>query len=289
MSYFLFIDESGHDRRESPYEVLSGVAVQDSVVWPLITELQELEERHFGIRYSVGDKEIKGKKFLKKKAFRLAAQLPAIPAEERTPLAKACLLDGARAGKKEMTALSQAKLDFVKEALLLCLGHECRAFACIVDKNAPRSDSDILRKDYSYLFERFFYFLEDHGNQHGIVVFDELEKSQSHILLNQMEEYFKNTNKGQTRASLIIPEPLFVHSDLTSLIQIADLSAYIISWAWRLGSMNGPVREELTPFAELVAKLRYCATRSLMGNDNFQVWSFQYIEDLRCLAERECQ
>ena len=29
MAFFLFIDESGQDRRNSPYEVLAGVAVED--------------------------------------------------------------------------------------------------------------------------------------------------------------------------------------------------------------------------------------------------------------------
>ena len=48
-----------------------------------------------------------------------------------------------------------------------------------------------LRKDYAYLFERFFYFLEDNAaREQGIVVFDELEKSQSHLLIDQMHRYF---------------------------------------------------------------------------------------------------
>ena len=29
MAYFLFVDESGQDHRESPCEVLAGVAVED--------------------------------------------------------------------------------------------------------------------------------------------------------------------------------------------------------------------------------------------------------------------
>jgi len=29
MAYFLFVDESGHDQGESPYEVLGGIAVED--------------------------------------------------------------------------------------------------------------------------------------------------------------------------------------------------------------------------------------------------------------------
>jgi hypothetical protein len=36
MSYLLFIDESGHDRKEAPYEVLAGLAVEDQKLWGLI-------------------------------------------------------------------------------------------------------------------------------------------------------------------------------------------------------------------------------------------------------------
>ena len=40
------------------------------------------------------------------------------------------------------------------------------------------------------------------------------------------------------RATLIIAEPFFVHSDLTTGVQIADLIAYCISWGLRFGRMT---------------------------------------------------
>ena len=100
-----------------------------------------------------------------------------------------------------------------------------------------------LRKDYAYLFERFFYFLEDNAaGEQGIVVFDELEKSQSHLLIDQMRRYFADTVVGQQRSNRIIPEPFFVHSDLTTGVQIADLVAYVISWGFRTPEMTKPAR-----------------------------------------------
>jgi hypothetical protein len=36
MAWVLFIDESGHDRKASPYEVLAGIAVRDRDLWPMI-------------------------------------------------------------------------------------------------------------------------------------------------------------------------------------------------------------------------------------------------------------
>ena len=77
----------------------------------------------------------------------------------------------------------------------------------------------------------------------GAIVFDELERSQSHILIGQMEEYFLHTQTGKRRSRQVIPEPFFVHSDLTSLIQVADLIAYVISWGFRVEKMSQPARE----------------------------------------------
>ena len=121
----------------------------------------------------------------------------------------------------------------------------------------PADTPEYLRKDFVYLFERYFYFLEDKPEEpSGIIVFDETEKTQSQRLIQQIENYFKKTSKGRTRATLLIPEPLFVHSDLTTGVQIADLIAYVISWAMRLNGMTKPVRPELSMFADLIKPLR---------------------------------
>lgn len=73
MAWFLFLDESGHDRMASPYEVLAGVAIQDRDLWNVITAIHAAELRHFGRRYSQGTNELKGKKLLKSRTFQHAA------------------------------------------------------------------------------------------------------------------------------------------------------------------------------------------------------------------------
>jgi hypothetical protein len=147
--------------------------------------------------------------------------------------------------------------------------------------------ANYLRKDYAYLFERFFYFLEDEGsNPSGIVVFDELEKASSHILLDQMHRYFRETAKGRHRSSLIIPEPFFVHSDLTTGIQLADLAAYIISWGVRLGGMTLPARAELEEYGDIVCQMRHFSVRQVGDNPLFRIWSFAIIDDLRARTEQ---
>ena len=73
MGYFLFVDESGQDHNASPYEVLAGIAIEDREIWPFIQQMHGLEEKHFGMRVSAGELELKGKKILKAKVFRRTA------------------------------------------------------------------------------------------------------------------------------------------------------------------------------------------------------------------------
>ena len=119
------------------------------------------------------------------------------------------------------------------------------------------------------------------------MVFDELERSQSHLLIDQMRRYFAHTTVGRHRSNRIIPEPFFVHSDLTTGVQIADLVAYVILWGFRMPTMNKPARTELSQLSRQVAGLRYLATRERLGNPDFEIWSFAHVSDLRTQAERE--
>ena len=288
MAWFLFIDESGHDRVASPYEVLAGIAIQDGALRELIARLHDAEIAAFGRRYSDGHRELKGSVLLKKKVFRHRSLNAELDLADVPTLARAALDDGARADVRMLKALAVAKLDYVASVFDTCARFDCRAFASIVETDARPTTGGGLRKDYAYLFERFFYFLEDNAaREQGVVVFDELEKSKSHLLIDQMHRYFAQTAVGRHRANRIIPEPFFVHSDLTTGVQIADLVAYVISWGFRMPRMTRPAREELSPFANQIARLRYRAVRKRLGNLGFEIWSFAHITDLRTQAERD--
>jgi len=288
MAYFLFIDESGHDERTSPAQVLAGICVHDAAVWPMITAIIDAEHRYFGCRYGHLKEEFKGKKFLKKKVFIQAAREAAIADPERRDLAHQCILDGGSATPHHVNALAQAKLAFIFEVFDIAARFHCHAIASIVAKGAPEPAEDVLRKDYAYLFERFFYFLEDIGpGTQGAIVFDELDKSESKILLGQMEEYFSKFSRGKIRAAHIIPQPFFVHSDLTTLIQVADVIAYVLSWGYEINrSFLKVTREELRPYGDRVSELRYDARRRIAGKASFVIWGFAPIDDLRGAREK---
>lgn len=265
--------------RESPYEVLAGIAVEDRKIWPLIRQLSDAQMHHFGMRlFEAYGKEAKAQNLLKRKVFKHARQMEAIPHDRRRALTLEILQDGTNVSRERLTALAQAKIAYCKFALSLARNHNAKGFATIVPQAAPRPErSDSLRKDYAYLFERFYAFLNNMPNDPmGYLVFDEIDKSASHILLGQVNRYFIRTKAGRTRSRLIIPEPFFVHSDLTTIVQLADIVAYAISWGLRLPGMSEDAREELAPVVAEVSALRF---RHETGSRI--LWGYTQIRDLR--------
>src|SRR5579883_59569 len=205
----LFIDESGHDRSGTPCEVLAGVAVAEDDLWNLVRAVRAAEKEFFGdyIRNFLVD-ERKAKKLLKTKRFSSAARQVHVAEQELSQLAHSVLLKGKRARdqglvadgttEKELVAYSRQVLRFVHEVLNIAARFNTRVFASMVDPKAPRPDRGVLRKDYIYLFERYFFFLEALPiRERGLVVFDELEKSKAHGLFQQMAAYFLVTEDGK--------------------------------------------------------------------------------------------
>src|SRR5438093_132765 len=65
----LFIDESGHDHKAAPYEVLAGVAIRERDLWNLIQAIRNAELEFLGLHMADVDLEMKGRKLLKRKYF----------------------------------------------------------------------------------------------------------------------------------------------------------------------------------------------------------------------------
>ncbi len=132
----------------------------------------------------------------------------------------------------------------------------------------------------------WFLFIDESGHDRkaspyevlaGAAIQDRVVSS----VISQLQE------AGQHRATRIISEPFFVHSDLTTGVQIADLVAYVVSWGFRTPQMTKPARAELAGFAKQIAGLRYRAVRERLGNPRFVIWSFARISDLRTQSERD--
>lgn len=112
------------------------------------------------------------------------------------------------------------------------------------------------------------------------------------VLINQMGEYFIKTHKGRERSARVITEPFFVHSDLTTAVQVADILIYILNWGYRKGAkLTKPARDEIMPLAERVGRLQYVASIEMENNSHdtkpFKVYGITYIDSLQSVADRE--
>jgi len=296
----LFVDESGQDDCEMPCEVLAGIAVAEKDLWNLVKAIRAAEKECFGdYLRNLRATEIKAKRLLKRKTFRLAKQKISIPEAELPVLAQSFLNKGlyshrAREEKspctaREITGYARSVLAFVDKVIDIAAGFGVRVFASVEDRETAKSDENLLRKSVVYLFERYFYFLNTlTEDTRGLVVFDELDKSRAQKLIQQMAGYFLGTKTGQFRGSKIIPEPFFVHSELTTGVFLADLTAYIIGWAWRLSGMNQVAREELKPFARKLQDMQFIGEKPRSnGSGNWALYGIKYIEAKEELSEGE--
>jgi len=296
----LFVDESGHDGHKMPYEVLAGVAIAEHNLWNLVQAIRSSEREHFGdYLRNLLTGEIKGRTLLKTKRFKSAARNVQILPEELVGLSNSCLRKGIAASQqgladsgateREIVAYCRQVLSFVHRVIDLAASYNVQVFASVVDLAAPRPERDRLRKDYVYLFERYFYFLETlPTRERGLIVFDELDKAQSHILLQQMAAYFLGAPTGRYRSSRIVPEPFFVHSDLTTGVFLEDLAAYILGWAWRLRDMRQPTRKELLPYATKLQDMQFIGEKPKQDGDGvWHLFGIRHIDDLRGQFDRE--
>jgi hypothetical protein len=268
MSYLLFLDESGHDHRNLPYEVHGGFALHAKKLWPFVKALTTLEQAAFGDYLHRFQKEIKGCKLLDKDRFRFAAQGPAMEDAARRKHSLGFLHKGLRKlgpTREEFTAYGQACLTMVRGIFDLLDQQEARIFATIIPRRIPvpanpspaLPPEDVLRKDLVFLLERYFYMLE-YRNETGLLVMDETEKMQDRRFVRRLEWYFKTTATGRYRSVRIVPSPFFVASDMAYPVQVADVIIYSINVGLRVPGMSQAVRPEVAgEFAPLLDRLQW--------------------------------
>ena len=259
MSWLLFLDESGHDHKTTPYEAHGGFAIHASKLWPFISAVRTLEQSIFGTDLRDFDLEIKGSKLLRPRCFQWERQSEKMDPAARRKHALNFLNNGKQkrqSRRYEFSAYGQACIAMAEEVIQLLKSHDARVFASLVPRHTrPTGASpDHLRKDMVFLLERYFYFLE-HQREMGLLVMDGTEKQADHQIVRCMERYFTLTLTGRQRTQWIVPVPLFVESDMAYGVQAADLCIYCLNWGWRLkGQMTEATREEIEPFVWLIEK-----------------------------------
>lgn len=287
MSWLLFLDESGHDHKNMPYEVRGGIALQDSQLWPFVQAMARLELDSFGCQLHQHQAELKGCSLLDRKRFKFAAQGAPLAPEARRKHCRAFLTKGREKKKPtrdEFTAYGQACLEMARGTMQLLRSHQAVVFAaaipCSVRKPSIANAEEFLRKDHVFLLERFFYFLEEQ-KQYGLLVMDEVEKSHDRKFIRQLEAYFTRTAMGRYRTTWIVPSPLFVSSDLMYPIQAADLCIYCINWGFRLPGigMLAETREEIVgEFGPWLRQLQF-EGEGYKDGEVFRTWGIAYVSN----------
>jgi hypothetical protein len=216
MSWLLFLDESGHDHKQMPYEVFGGVAIQDRLVWPFIRSIASLEENCFGTRLAEFKKEFKGSKLLDKNRYEWASQDVRQSDQERKRSARAFLTKGLQKitpTRAEFTGYGQACLEMAQGVFRILREHDACIFASVIPRSIRQPPGfklvDYLRKDHVYLFERFHHFVQKQQEQ-GLIVMDRVEDQSDIQLVRRMERYFTRTVKGAQRADWIVPAPFLL-------------------------------------------------------------------------------
>jgi hypothetical protein len=287
MSYLLFMDESGHDHRNMPYEVRGGVAIHASRLWSFVQAMRSLEESSFGGVLHQYGKELKGHKLLDKDRFKWAAQGDWMDDASRR---KACLAFLNRGLKKEaprrneFTAYGQACLTMVRGIYRLLSQHDARVFACAIPRGCRKPAhfefEDYLRKDQVFLFESYFYFLEQE-DEYGLLVLDETDKAEDRRFVQRMTNYFVRTRSGNLRSQRVVPTPLFVSSDMSYPIQAADCVIYCVNWGFRLPGygMDAEVREEVAKETGGWITRLQAKSSKVNASGRFTEYGIKYIEN----------
>lgn len=248
------MDESGHDHKNTPMEVRGGVAIHASKLWDFVQDWDKRKEEVFGKNHAEwGVGELKGHKLLEKPRVNRAAKLPPLNGINRRKGVQRYLTrskQGEKVVESDIIAYSQACVMMVDEVFDILKKHEAVIFASLIPCGVkPLKDfkfSDYLRKDYVFLQERFFNFLEQ-KTEHGLFVMDRTENTQDKRFVKRLYDYYTKTENGQKRTKWVIPSPLFLDSEMSPGIQAADICIYCINWGFRISTWDftGKNREDI--------------------------------------------
>lgn len=267
MSYLLFMDESGHDHQNMPYEVRGGICVHSKKIASLLRNIEVAEKKAFGCLLSEFQTEIKGAKLLRKERFKWAAQGLPLTDEQRQRGCRRFLtacLEKRSPTKEDFTAYGQASLLMVDNIFSLLKQYKVKIIASCIKKGTQKPKNfkfeNFLRKDHCYLFERFFFLLKV-CKEDGLVIMDQVEKALDKKFSRQLKSFLYKSPFGRKLGVKIVPEPLFIESDISSLIQVADVCIYAINTGYRKATaLKEPHREEVrTRFENIIHELQfYC-------------------------------
>lgn len=129
--------------------------------------------------------------------------------------------------------------------------HAMRIFAVVVDKRYLRdhmTEEQLHRKAYELLIERVEWFLKtEHPKHKALMIVDNTSKQMNRSLAMK-HSYFQR--EGTSSGSLIphiVELPMFVESNLSNGVQLADLCAYNVYRAFRDEDLDYAFFKRISP------------------------------------------
>lgn len=211
--YFVYVDESGtRDPRDTRHVyALVGVALYANGWFGFEHHINSIKLRladrvwkRLGTRLNLCDCEVK-------------SNCIRIPTE--------------RARHPFLAALTEEELLELVDAYYAQLQyHAMRVFAVVVDKRFLRDYMDqekLHRKAYELLIERVQWFMKkEHARHRALMVLDDTSRQMNTSLAMKHSYFQREGTSSGARIGHIVELPMFVASELSNGVQLADLCAY---------------------------------------------------------------
>lgn len=114
--------------------------------------------------------------------------------------------------------------------------HGMRVFAVVIDKRYLHDFMDeekLHRKAYELLIERVEWFMKkEHGRHKALMVLDDTSRQMNQSLAMKHSYFQREGTTSGARISHIVELPMFVASELSNGVQLADLCAYSVKRAF---------------------------------------------------------
>lgn len=158
----------------------------------------------------------------------------------------------ARAKSRFLSALQPQELEEVSRLLLGQLNHhKMWVFGVVVDKSKLPDYFDaekLHRKAWELLCEQIERFMdEEHDRHQAILIFDDVSKQMNRSLAMKHAYLQESGTQRGKRLRHICEMPLFVRSELSNGVQLADLCAYNIYRAFRDSNLSYGPFEKIRP------------------------------------------
>ena len=160
--------------------------------------------------------------------------------------------------------------------------YEAHVFAVIMD----RPDSEIiipdqhLPKQYYLLLKKIEFFSRKHRFGKTMMIFDEINEESDRKIAEALTGFFFKTHLGRS-FSHVLEMPLFVSSEVTPSIQLADIFAGIVRHYYERGLDHHSPASEYEEWLKSLFDQLFCRTENnAVPSTEFTEYGFQRISNL---------